>query len=184
VEVIFKIYSSGVKTNRDAWVYNFNRNALAENMKGMIDTYNEQVLKWERRADRAANVDNFVVYDDRKISWSGDLKLKLKNGKTTNFSQEKVRTSLYRPFTKSNLYFDRVMNNSVYVFPSIYSTPETETENRVICVAGIGDRKGFGCLTTNKIPSVDLAFEKIQCFPFYTYDGTGTTAGTTSPIGR
>ena len=173
VEVIFKIYSSGVKTNRDAWVYNFNRNALAENMKGMIDTYNEQVLKWERRADRAANIDNFVVYDDRKISWSGDLKLKLKNGKTTDFSQEKVRTSLYRPFTKSNLYFDRVMNNSVYVFPSIYSTPETETENRVICVAGIGDRKGFGCLTTNKIPSVDLAFEKIQCFPFYTYDENG-----------
>ena len=84
-----------------------------------------------------------------------------------------MRLSLYRPFTQSNLYFDRVMNNSVYVFPSIFPTSETETENRVICVAGIGDRKGFGCLTTNRIPSIDLAFEKTQCFPFYIYDEEG-----------
>ena len=27
--VIFKTYSLGVSTNRDAWVYNFNRNRLA-----------------------------------------------------------------------------------------------------------------------------------------------------------
>ena len=56
VEVIFKIYSNGVKTNRDVWVYNFNRNTLAENMGRMIDTYNDQVFKWERRGNRDANV--------------------------------------------------------------------------------------------------------------------------------
>ena len=43
----------------------------------------------------------------------------------------------------------------------------------MICVAGIGDRKGFGCLIANMIPSIDLAFEKTQCFPFYTYDEDG-----------
>ena len=60
------------------------------------------------------------------------------------------------------------------MFPSIFPTPDSEKENRVICVAGIGDRKGFGCLTTNMIPSIDLAFEKAQCFSFYTYDEDGT----------
>ena len=35
--MIFKTYSNGVKTNRDSWVYNFNRNALTENMSRMID---------------------------------------------------------------------------------------------------------------------------------------------------
>ena len=74
VDVIFKIYSGGVKTNRDAWAYNFNRNALTENMSGMIDTYNEQVFKWERQVNRDVNLDDFVVYDDRQISWSGDLR--------------------------------------------------------------------------------------------------------------
>ena len=174
VDVICKVYSLGIGTNRDAWAYNFNRSTLTANMERMIDCYNEQVFKWERRVDQGANVDEFVVYDDKKIKWSHTLKLALKRGKTTHFSPTKVRDSLYRPFTKSNLYFDRVMNQSVQVFPSIFPTAETETENRVICVAGIGDRKGFGCLTTNMIPSVDLAFEKIQCFPFYTYNEDGS----------
>src|SRR5207248_2886104 len=38
--VIFKLYSGGVKTNRDTWVYDFNRDALVEQMKRFIDTYN------------------------------------------------------------------------------------------------------------------------------------------------
>ena len=63
---------------------------------------------------------------------------------------------------------------SVCIFPSIFPIPDAEKENRVICVAGIGDRKGFGCLATSSIPSLDLAFEKNQCFPFYTYDEDGT----------
>ena len=109
--MIFKIYSNGAKTNRDAWAYNFNRNALAENMGRMIETYNEQVFKWERQANRDANVDDFVVYDDRKISWSRDLKLELKARQNRRiYSEQKLRNSLYRPFTKSNLYFDRIMN--------------------------------------------------------------------------
>ena len=33
----------------------------------MIETYNEQMFKWERQTNREANVDNFVVYNDRKI---------------------------------------------------------------------------------------------------------------------
>ena len=155
------------------WAYNFNRDALTKNMSRMIDTYNEQVFKWKRRANRDANVDEFVITDNARVSWSESLKRNLQRGKTADFSQEKVRTSLYRPFTKSNLYFDRMMIERVYVFPSIFPTPRTEAENRVICVAGIGDRKGFGCLMTNRIPSLDLAFEKNQCFPFYTYDENG-----------
>ena len=173
VAVIFKTYSLGVSTNRDAWACNFNRNALAENMNRLIGTYNAEIDRWKRRENRDANVDDFVVYDNTKIKWSRDLKLDLKRSRIAEYAEGKVKNSLYRPFTKSNLFFDRVMNEEVYSFPSIFPTPETEQENRVICVAGIGDRKGFGCLTTNRIPSIDLAFEKAQCFPFYTYDEDG-----------
>ena len=173
VAVIFKTYSLGVSTNRDAWARNFNRNALAENMNRLIGTYNAEIDRWKRRENRDANVDDFVVYDNTKIKWSRDLKLDLKRSRIAEYAEGKVKNSLYRPFTKSNLFFDRVMNEEVYSFPSIFPTPETEQENRVICVAGIGDRKGFGCLTTNRISSIDLAFEKAQCFPFYTYDEDG-----------
>ncbi len=173
VDVIFQIYSNGAKTNRDAWVYNFNQNALTENMKGMIDTYNEQVFKWEKRANQDANVDDFVAYDDTKISWSRDLKVKLKREQTAKYADYKVRSSLYRPFTRSNLYFDRMMNDVVSVFPSIFPTPETEQENRVICVSGLGSNKPFQTLMAALIPCFDI-LEKTQCFPLYTYDEDGT----------
>ncbi len=99
IDAIFKTYSGGVKTNRDAWAFNFSRNALVENMRGMIDTYNSQVFKWEHRENRGINVDEFVVYDDAKISWSASLKQKLERGQTTRFTDAKIRQSLYRPFT-------------------------------------------------------------------------------------
>ena len=174
-DVIFKMYSNGVKTNRDAWGYNFNRNTLTENIQQTMEFYNAQVLEWLVTPEKSImKVDNFVSYDNTKISWSSGLKQKLKGGRMAEFSEAKLRNSLYRPFVKSDLYFDRMITERVYVFPSIFPTPETEMENQVICVAGIGDRKGFGCLTTNQIPALDLAFEKTQCFPFYTYDEDGT----------
>ena len=54
MDVIFKTYSLGVCTNRDAWAYNFDHNVLAENMSRMIETYNAEVFKWERRKNRKA----------------------------------------------------------------------------------------------------------------------------------
>ena len=172
VDVIFKTYSSGVKTNRDAWVYNFNYDALTENMSRMIDTYNEQVFKWGRRTDRDVNVDDFVISDDRKISWSGDLKQELRKGKTGQFAVDKIRQSPYRPFTKSHLYFDRLMNNSVYLFHKIFPTPDTETENRVIWLK-VGAAWPMFAFMVNKIPNL-LPQSGSQCFPFYTYDEDGT----------
>ncbi len=172
-DVIFKIYSRGINTSRDAWVYNFNRNTLVEHISVMIETYNEQVFKWERQANREANVDDFVVYDNQRISWSESLKRNLQRGKTADFLQEKVRPSLYRPFTKSNLYFDRTMIERVYVFPSIFPTPETEAENRAICLTAIGSKKSFHCLMTQQVTDIHLTGDS-QCFPFYTYDEDGT----------
>ena len=173
VDVIFKTYSLGVSTNRDAWARNFNRSALTENMQRMIETYNDQVFKWERWENQNANVDDFVDYDDEKISWSRDLKRKLKSKQIAEFSETKIRQSLYRPFTRSNVYFDRVMIDIVSLFPSIFPVPEAETENRVICVSGLGSNKPFQTLMAEMIPCLDT-LEKTQCFPFYTYDEDGT----------
>ena len=92
VDVIFKGYSLGVSTNRDAWVYNFNRNALAENMSGMINAYNEQVFKWEHRGDRDTNVDDFVLSDEAKIKWSSGLKQKLERQQIAEFADAKNST--------------------------------------------------------------------------------------------
>ena len=173
VDVLFHIFSNGVKTNRDAWVYNFNPLALAANMNRMIDAYNEQVFQWGRLRNRGANVDDFVDYDDKRVSWSSGLKQKLKSGHIAEFSQEKMRTSLYRPFTKSTLYFDRAMNDRVSLFPAIFPAIKTEIGNRVICLSGLGSNKPFQTSMVPIIPCFDF-LEKTQCFPFYTYDEDGS----------
>ena len=51
-----------------------------------------------------------------------DLKVKLKRGSLADVQRRKIRDSLYRPFTKSNLYFDRVMNDIVAILPNLPHT--------------------------------------------------------------
>ena len=41
-ETIFRSYSRGVATSRDAWVYNFSKEKVAQNMERMIGNYNQQ----------------------------------------------------------------------------------------------------------------------------------------------
>ena len=172
VNVIFGTYCRGVVTNRDAWVYNFNRNVLTENVQKMIGTYNTEVDRWKRREDQRVNVNDFVVYDDTKIKWDRELRQHLQRGRFAEWTEHKVRTSLYRPFTKSNLFFDRVLNNCVYLFPSFFPTPETEKENRIIWLK-VGKELPMFALMANQIPDL-LPQSGSQCFPFYTYDEDGT----------
>ena len=90
VDVIFKTYSLGVSTNRDAWAYNFNANTLTENVQRTMEFYNAQVLKWLVTPEKSIKIDNFVAYDDTKISWSSGLKQKLKSGQMAEFSDVKT----------------------------------------------------------------------------------------------
>ena len=172
-DVIFKTYCRGVTTNRDAWVYNFNRNTLSENVQRMIEYYRLQAVRWEHREDRQAKIIDFVESDLTKIKWDRELRQHLQRGRPAEYTKDKVRTAFYRPFTKSNLFFDRILNNCVYLFPTIFPKPSTESDNRVICVSGIGSNKPFHALIASMIPSLD-SLEKTQCFPFYTYDEDGT----------
>ena len=174
---LFKTYSLGVSTNRDAWVYNFNTVSLTENIQRMIKFFNAQTLEWiGTKSKSGMNLDDFVDSDPQKISWSEGLKRKLKSGRLTEFAESKLRQSLYRPFTKTNLFFDRMVNERVYVFPSIFPTLEAESENRILCVNMTPERP-FACLMSDCIPVNVMAGgfgSPTQCFPFYTYDEDGT----------
>ena len=173
--VIFKTYSLGVSTNRDAWVYNFDRTALSENISRMIHIYNTEVARWGQGTDRNTNLDDFVVSDETKIKWSSTLKRKLQSGQLATFADAKMRKSLYRPFTSLNLYFDRLMIDRVLVFPSIFPVSATEEDNRVICVPSVGGRADHWCYITNVVPNLTItSTDGTQCFPFYTYDEDGT----------
>lgn len=76
-------------------------------------------------------------------------------------------SSLYRPFTKQWLYFNRTFNERVLQMPRVF--PDGASENVVIQVSGAGARSGFSAIVANRIPSLDT-IEKGQCFPLYLYD--------------
>ncbi len=173
---IFKTFVLGVSTNRDAWVYNFQPASLEENIHRTLGAYNRCVLEWQETASQSGiTVDEFAAQHTRDIKWSRDLKAKLKRGRRAEFAASKLRTSLYRPFTKAHLFFDSVLTDRIAGFPQIFPTPETEQENRVICVPSTGARADFWCFLSNVIPNLTLTgTDGNQCFPFYTYDEDGT----------
>ena len=174
-KVLFRTYSLGVNTTRDAWVCNFNQKSLATNVAHTIDAYNLQVLKWERQTDPNVNVDDFVVYDNTQIKWSSTLKRHLMRGRLAAFERSKCREFLNRPFTKMRLFFDEILNDRRAAFPIIFPLPEVEKENRIICVPGAGARADFWCCITNIIANCSLiTLDPAQCFPFYVYDEDGT----------
>ncbi len=174
--VIFQRYSGGVKTNRDDWAYDFNIASLAFKMKRLINTYNGEIDKWKRRADRNASVDEFVIYDDKLIKWSGDLKVQLTKGNDSEYSEQKIRHSLYRPFVRKYLYFDSLLNNSIYLQHLFFPTPISETENIALIISDVSHRAFFAVFVTNTISDLHTlaSVDAFQCFPYYTYAEDGT----------
>jgi predicted helicase len=172
-QAVFKNYGRGVATCRDDWVYDYDRNALKEKVTRFIETYNSDLDKWRRRGKSTVPVDDFVTYDDAKIKWSRDLKLDLQRGHYAQFKEDKIRVSLYRPFCKQYLFFDRILNEEVYQQPKFFPTPASESENVVICVSAIGSSKSFHCLAANCIPDLHTTGDA-QCFPYYVYAEDGS----------
>lgn len=122
---VFRLRSNGLKTNRDDWAYNANREELTNNIKRTIAFYESERARWNQ-SGRRGKVDSFVSYDDKTIGWSRDLKLDLKRGHALTFYDSHIRTALYRPFTKTNVYFDRMLNEEVYSLHRIFPTPQSE----------------------------------------------------------
>jgi predicted helicase len=80
--------------------------------------------------------------------------------------------ALYRPFCRRWLFFDRILNEEVYVNPSIFPTPAAEKEN-IIVWAKVGTDWPFFGLASRCLVDV-LPQGGSQCFPFYVYDEDGT----------
>jgi len=175
-KVIFENHSSGVKTNRDAWVFNFSRAAVIKNMRSMIGFYNEQLKMFNQistgktKDELPALVESFIDTDPKKISWTREIKQDLSRFKRGTFDESRLQLSLYRPFTKQYIYFDRQFNNCVYQIPRLF--PTAKHQNRAICTSGIGTRSGFSVAICDFIPDLSFADNSAgsQCFPLYLYE--------------
>ena len=170
---LFDNFSLGVVTNRDAWCFNSSREAVTRNMVSMISFYNREVTRFNKsthglnKKDREEKLVGFIDTDATKISWTRALKSELAKNRIFEFEPDCLSKSLYRPFTKQWLYFNRRFNEMVYQMPRIF--PNSSVDNLVICISGTGARSGFSTLISNTLPCLDN-IEKGQCFPVYLYE--------------
>ncbi len=168
-ETLFKTYCAGVKTNRDTHVYAFDFDTLAKRIRQLIEAYNSEVDRYRRQTPKP-DVDDFVNYD--LLKWDGTLKSDLKKGTYGSYHVGNIRNSIYRPFARKLLYFDRQFNNSVYLQYYFFPDARSETENEAICTV-TEPQMEFSAQITNMIPALHFGGRQIQCFPFYTYDEDG-----------
>ncbi|MEL0590390.1 MAG: type ISP restriction/modification enzyme [Planktothrix rubescens PR222] len=155
---VFKMFSRGVATQRDEWVYDLSLENLTQKMKYLISVYQE-TLK-----------DN--DYKEKfSIKWDADLSQYLKRKISKSFSEHQIINSLYRPYFKQYLYFDKHFNGRTYQWLNIYN--EKNSDNKYIVIPGLASPKNFHLLATETIIDLNCLPAGSQCLPLYSYDKEG-----------
>lgn len=120
---VFRLFSLGVVTARDDWVYDFEKKSLEKKVKALIGTYNADMKKWSALKKRDKRIEDL----DASIKWSRAVKNDLQNGLEYKFGRQHIIQATYRPFVKSYLYFEKHLNEMQYQLGSIFANEPNPT---------------------------------------------------------
>ncbi|OQS35921.1 DEAD/DEAH box helicase [Chromobacterium haemolyticum] len=173
-EGIFEVFTLGTTTNRDAWCYNASKVAVEDNIQHLLAFYNSERERFNSTFFqlhdtklRSEQVSNFIDTDPTKISWTRALKADLAKDRSLSYMSSSLVSSLYRPFSKQWVYFNRNLNEYVYQLPRIF--PDSECKNRVIQINAKYNGVGFISLISDHLPDLHCNGDS-QCFPLYLYE--------------
>jgi predicted helicase len=156
-KAIFKLFSLGVSTNRDDWVYATSVAELTRKIK-----YLNQVYERQKTSEY-----------DPSIKWSRNLKRRLEQGRREPFARERMREAHYRPFVKKYLYTSDLFIDESGARASMFPP---EQKNSSICFSDIGFRSSFCTLAVDG--PADLHFgasvDAYQQLPRYRYTPDGS----------
>ncbi|MCW9025523.1 MAG: N-6 DNA methylase [Gammaproteobacteria bacterium] len=169
---VFTNYSQGVLSSRDAWVFNFSKKTTKNNVSSMVHFYNKELIRYKIACENPSNeetpvLDGFINANPSKISWSRSVKKDLSKYKNKIFNENNIVQSLYRPYVKQWLYFDRSFNEMIYQMHKLF--PLSDISNLAISVSGTGANKGFSAIMIDRVVSFDYV-EKAQCYPLYIFE--------------
>lgn len=172
---IFTIHSMGLGTSRDAWVYNYSRHRLAENVRSTVDFYNSQVEAFSTHCidkkianPNTADAEKFIDRDSTKISWSSSLIPKVARRKKITFEEDRIISGTYRPFCRQAVYFDPDLIHRTGKLRQIFPTPSHA--NIGFYLTGTGSDKPFSVHIIDTIPDLGYWGSSIgQFFARYTY---------------
>ncbi len=152
---IFQLFSRGVATGRDEWVYDFSKDDLINRSGYLIEVYQER-LKHEKKREL-------------DIKWDRELEKYISRGIEKKLDKKSIVHSIYRPFVAMYLYFDKHFNGMTYQLPNIF--PNANHANLAIWLKSGTEMPFFG-LAIKHIPDV-MSMGGSQCLPPYRYEKNG-----------
>ena len=155
---VFRQFSNGLKTSRDAWCYGFSRDVVVNNMSRMISNYNAEV-------NSGLTVES-IDKDPTRIKWNRQLLDDLANRKHHFFDSSSIRKGFRRPFCAQHVYFAREMNDMIYQLPKLFPTP---AHPNISFVVSQGEISKIGPLMIDSLPDLHLVGDA-QAFPLYTWE--------------
>ena len=161
---LFKLFSLGVVTNRDEWVYDEEEENLSKKVQLLINVYNKDRAKLSNRFSKSEIKDRV----DYSVKWTRAVKNDLSKNLEYVFEKQLIRDCHYRVFNKRKLYYSNKLNEMQYQTPVIF--PEKESENVLVAINQAN--KPFNLLASKYL--VDLHFNgDSQCLPLYRYTKAG-----------
>lgn len=176
---IFRQYSNGLKTNRDAWCYNFNQDHLNINVDRHISYLNEEMRYFIENGGNSSVPDkeilSYVLIDPKQGSIDRKNRSDIRRGIETQRAGI-VELGAYRPFIREHVYFDpsRQLNNDTYQLPQLFPTPAHK--NVAFGAQGCGASHSFSVGMTTILPDLEMV-SKAQWFPLYTWEPLSPTSG-------
>ena len=180
-QAIFGLYSLGILTARDEWVYDFDINVLHEKAQRFCEKYQSEMERYLIERPNAGSVTGWV---DRSIKWTSELESHLVKGDKLPFDARNTISASFRPFVVKYCYYAPIITHRRYQIPQVFPH-ESRVFNKVICFSGLASNKPFSVLATDKVFGHDT-LEKTQCLPLYRYteDGDRVSNITRWGIGR
>ena len=161
-ETLFSLYSMGVVTNRDSWVYDFDVDDLGRKVRWFINCY-EDIRSEHGGTDFADSVLGTA------IKWTPDLIRQLRFDVPNIFNRSDVRKAMHRPFVSKSLYYNKNLNWSHYQLAQVFPS-NSHDDNRVISFCM--NNRQFYVLATDCV--FDLHFTgDAWGLPLYRYTGDG-----------
>lgn len=162
---IFKLYSLGVVTARDEWVYGWSDEELDARLPWFIERYEVERARLAP-LDRRLRRDAIGEYD---IKLTRALKDDLAANRPFEYDPARNRISLYRPFVKQRLHYWSRLNEMPYQTHRLF--PDSDARPAIM-ISGVPAAKPPQVLVTEYVPSYD-ALEKTQTLARYRYTKSG-----------
>lgn len=152
-KAVFKLFSTGISTNRDEWVIDASPKHLADKMQFFANFYNSS--------------DKQDKDFDTQIKWSRNLKQRFGRGIKEEFDKNRIQKLNYRPYSPAYFY-----NSELFIDEHGQLKDIFKRDNFVISIKNSTSSKDFFILATDTFYDLHFTGDS-QGVPLYRYDENG-----------